>query len=121
MELIPSLTTENSNYKTSLKSMPTIFLLFEPKWPMFSVTGHPHDTFHHNPPQSAICLQYVCNMSAICLQYLQYPQPLPSPQNSTNFHCNPNPSMHSTVLILCLFTKQPSQRYKPFFPISYFL
>src|SRR6266704_6365103 len=73
----------------------------------------PSTTICRFPPQStticnmsAICPQYVCNMSAICLQYLQYPQPLPIPRNSTNFHCNPNPSMHSIVLILCLFTKQ---------------
>ena len=68
------------------------------------VTGYPRDTFHHNLlfstaihhnlqyvcNMSEICPQYVRNMSAIRLQYLQYPQPLPSPQNSTNFHCKDN-------------------------------
>src|SRR6266704_4231660 len=71
---------------------------------------------------SAIYPQYVCNMSAISI--ISATSAKPTPLISTaeiTLHRHPNLSVHSTMPVLCLFTKQPSQRYKPFPLVSYLL
>src|SRR6266702_4851057 len=104
-----------------------------------AVMGHPRDTFHHNPPfstivchnppqstaicgnLSAICLQYVCNICNVCNLCQAHKTPPISIAKITLPKSVCAQHRIYTVLILCLFTKQPSQQYKPFLSVFYFL